>query len=68
MAVIKNKKTGMWEVRTYYKDLIGEMLKTYYIEQIVRLSEYEFQKIYFEVIKELTKKEKFTRYGNLYIW
>jgi len=20
MAVIKNKKTGMWEVRTYYKD------------------------------------------------
>lgn len=21
MAVIKNKKTGMWEVRTYYKDL-----------------------------------------------
>lgn len=24
MAVIKNKKTGMWEVRTYYKDLIGE--------------------------------------------
>ncbi len=24
MAVIKNNKTGMWEVRTYYKDLIGE--------------------------------------------
>ena len=24
MAVIKNKKTGMWEVRTYYKDLTGE--------------------------------------------
>ena len=23
MAVIKNHKTGMWEVRTYYKDLIG---------------------------------------------
>ena len=23
MAVIKNKKTGMWEVRTYYKDLNG---------------------------------------------
>ena len=23
MAVIKNNKTGMWEVRTYYKDLIG---------------------------------------------
>ena len=23
MAVIKNKKTGMWEVRTYYKDLTG---------------------------------------------
>lgn len=21
MAVIKNHKTGMWEVRTYYKDL-----------------------------------------------
>lgn len=20
MAVIKNQKTGMWEVRTYYKD------------------------------------------------
>lgn len=24
MAVIKHKKTGMWEVRTYYKDLTGE--------------------------------------------
>lgn len=24
MAVIKNKKTGMWEVRTYYKDWTGE--------------------------------------------
>ncbi len=24
MAVIKNKKTRMWEVRTYYKDLTGE--------------------------------------------
>ena len=24
MAVIKNQKTGMWEVRTYYKDLTGE--------------------------------------------
>lgn len=24
MAVIKNKKTGRWEVRTYYKDLTGE--------------------------------------------
>lgn len=24
MAVIKNKKTGMWEVRTYYKNLTGE--------------------------------------------
>ena len=24
MAVIKNKKTGMWEVRIYYKDLTGE--------------------------------------------
>ena len=24
MAVIKNNKTGMWEVRTYYKDLTGE--------------------------------------------
>ena len=24
MTVIKNKKTGMWEVRTYYKDLTGE--------------------------------------------
>lgn len=24
MAVIKNKKTGMWKVRTYYKDLTGE--------------------------------------------
>ena len=24
MAVIKNKKTGMWEVRTYYKDMTGE--------------------------------------------
>ena len=23
MAVIKNSKTGMWEVRTYYKDLTG---------------------------------------------
>ena len=23
MAVIKNYKTGMWEVRTYYKDLTG---------------------------------------------
>ena len=23
MAVIKNNKTGMWEVRTYYKDLTG---------------------------------------------
>ena len=23
MAVIKNQKTGMWEVRTYYKDLTG---------------------------------------------
>ena len=25
MAVIKNKKTGMWEVRTYYKDLTGAL-------------------------------------------
>ena len=24
MAVIKNKKTGMWELRIYYKDLTGE--------------------------------------------
>ena len=24
MSVIKNHKTGMWEVRTYYKDLTGE--------------------------------------------
>ncbi len=24
MEVIKNHKTGMWEVRTYYKDLTGE--------------------------------------------
>ena len=24
MAVIKNNKTGMWEVRTYHKDLTGE--------------------------------------------
>lgn len=24
MAVIKNKKTGIWEVRTYYKDMTGE--------------------------------------------
>ncbi len=24
MAVIRNKKTGMWEVRTYYKDWTGE--------------------------------------------
>ena len=24
MAVIKNNKTGMWEVRTYYQDLTGE--------------------------------------------
>ena len=24
MAVIKNNKTGMWEVRTYYKDMTGE--------------------------------------------
>ena len=24
MAVIKNQKTGMWEVRTYYKDWTGE--------------------------------------------
>ena len=24
MAVIKNQKTGMWEVRTYYKDMTGE--------------------------------------------
>ena len=23
MAVIKNNKTGFWEVRTYYKDLSG---------------------------------------------
>ena len=23
MAVIKNNRTGMWEVRTYYKDLTG---------------------------------------------
>ena len=23
MAVIKNNKTGMWEVRKYYKDLTG---------------------------------------------
>ena len=23
MAVIKNNKTGMWELRTYYKDLTG---------------------------------------------
>ena len=23
MAVIKNYKTGMWEVRTYYKNLTG---------------------------------------------
>jgi len=23
MAVVKNNKTGMWEVRTYYKDLTG---------------------------------------------
>ena len=23
MAVIKNHKTEMWEVRTYYKDLTG---------------------------------------------
>ena len=28
-----------------------------YIEQTVKLSEYELQKIYFEVIKELTKEE-----------
>ena len=28
-----------------------------YIEQMVKLSEYELQKIYFEVIKELTKEE-----------
>lgn len=24
MAVIKNNKTGMWEVRTYYKDLTSK--------------------------------------------
>ena len=24
MAVIKKQKTGMWEVRTYYKDWTGE--------------------------------------------
>lgn len=24
MAIIKNKKTGLWEVRTYYKDWTGE--------------------------------------------
>ena len=24
MAVIKNQKNGMWEVRTYYKDWTGE--------------------------------------------
>ena len=24
MAVIKNQMTGMWEVRTYYKDWTGE--------------------------------------------
>ena len=23
MAVMKNQKTGMWEVRTYYKDWTG---------------------------------------------
>lgn len=28
-----------------------------HIEQMVKLSEYELQKIYFEVIKELTKEE-----------
>ena len=28
-----------------------------YIEQTVKLSEYELQKIYFEVIKELTREE-----------
>ena len=27
MAVIKNHKTGMWEVRTYYKDLTGASRK-----------------------------------------
>ena len=26
MAVIKNNKTGMWEVRTYYKDLTAKPL------------------------------------------
>ena len=31
-----------------------------YIEQMVKLSEYELQKIYFEVIKELTKEEHLT--------
>jgi len=24
VAVIKNQKTGMWEVRAYYKDWTGE--------------------------------------------
>ena len=37
------------------------------IEQTVKLSEYELQKIYFEVIKELTKRRAFARYGNPYV-
>lgn len=34
MAVIKNKKTGMWEVRTYYKDLTGERKQEWIGEKV----------------------------------
>ena len=46
MAVIKNNKTGMWEVRTYYKDLTGarkQKTKMGTQFQTERGSEYQYE-------------------------
>ena len=53
MAVIKNNKTGMWEVRTYHKDLTGER------KQSISMSFKSFVDIYLTDLEPRIKRNTF---------
>ena len=59
MAVIKNQKTGMWEVRTYYKDLTGERNFKLKDDQSISMAFGSFVEIYLNDLESRIKKNTF---------
>lgn len=66
MAVIKNQKTGMWEVRTYYKDWTGtRMQKTK--RGFAKKSEAQEWERAFKLKDEMNINMKFKDFAELYL-